>query len=293
MDNKVIVTCALTGAGAITDRSTYVPITPAQIAQSAIEAASAGAAVVHIHVRHPETGAPSMDLTLYREVVERIRASNTDVIINLTGGVGGRYIPSDEDPALAGPDTNFVSPERRVEHIVELKPEVCSLDIGSLNLGPYTVLNTPSHLTRMAALVRSAGVKPELEVFDLGGIRYAKKMLEIGEIEGQPLFQLCLGISWGAGADTETMLAMRNMLPDNSLWSAFGISSAIWPMVAQAAVLGGNVRVGLEDSLFINKGELAKSNAVLVERAVSIVRNVGREIASPGEAREILKVVKH
>ncbi len=212
MSNKTIITCAVTGGGAITERSKFVPITPAQIAQSAIEAAQAGAAVVHIHVRDPETGAPSMELGLYREVVERIRASATDLVINLTGGVGGRYVPSEDDPAVAGPGTQFVAPEQRVQHIVELRPEICSLDIGSLNFGRYTVLNTPPHLSRMAALIREAGVKPELEVFELGGIRYARQMIETGEVVGQPLFQLCLGIPWGADANTETMLTMRNML---------------------------------------------------------------------------------
>ena len=288
--DKTIITCAVTGGGAITERSKYVPITPEQIANSSIEAARAGAAIVHVHVREPDTGAPSMRLELYREVVDRIRASDVDVVINLTGGLGGRYVPSPEDPSVAGPGTQFVSPERRVEHIVELRPEIGTLDIGSLNFGQYTVLNTPAHTSRMAALMQEAGVMPELEVFELGGIRYARHLLERGEIASPPLFQLCLGIPWGAGADTETMVAMRNQLPADAAWSGFGISTAIWPMVAQAAILGGNVRVGLEDSLFLDRGELATSNAVLVERAVCILQNLNRPIATPAEARAALNL---
>jgi uncharacterized protein (DUF849 family) len=287
---KTIITCAVTGGGAITERSTYVPITPLQIAESAIGAARAGAAIVHIHVRDPETGAPSMELGLYREVVERIRASGVDVLINLTTGVGARYVPDERDPAIAGPGTNFVSPERRVQHVLELKPEICSLDVGSANFARYVVINTPDHLQRMAALIRSAGVKPELEVFELGHIRYARKMIEDGEIDGAPLFQLCLGIPWAADAVPDTMIAMRGMLPQSAQWSGFGISTAIWPMVAQAFLLGGNVRVGLEDSLYISRGVLAPSNAALVQRAVDIVRNLGGETATAEDARQILNL---
>lgn len=287
---KTILTCSVTGGGAITDRSIYVPITPKQIADSALEAARAGAAVVHIHVRDPETGAPAWGLELYREVVDRIRDSGSDVIINLTSGVGARYVPSEENPAIGGPGTNFLTPEVRVQHVVELRPEICSLDIGSVNFGKYAVLNTPPHLTRMAELIHAAGVKPELEVFEIGHIRYGRHMIEQGEIVGQPLFQLCLGIPWGADASTEVMTAMQRQLPPGALWGGFGISTAIWPMVAQAWLLGGHVRVGLEDTLYISKGELAVSNAVLVERAGKIVRALGGELASPDEAREILKL---
>lgn len=290
---KTIVTCSVTGGGAITERSKYVPITPVQIADSALEASRAGAAVVHIHVRDPKTGAPAWAPELYREVVERIRDSGSDVIINLTSGVGARYVPSDDNPAVGGPGTNFLTPEARVQHIVELKPEICSLDIGSLNFGKYAVLNTPPHLTKMAELIRQAGVKPELEVFEIGHIRYGRHMIEQGELDGAPLFQLCLGIPWGADASTEVMTAMRNLLPHGSQWGGFGISTALWPMVAQAWLLGGHVRVGLEDSLYISKGVLAPSNAVLVERAVGIVQNLGGEIASSAEAREILMLGKN
>ena len=287
---KTIITCAITGGGAITERSKYVPITPFQIADSAIGAARAGAAIVHIHVRDPDTGAPSMELECYRQAVERIRASGVDVIINLTTGVGARYAPDDNDPAIAGPGTNFVSPERRVQHVLDLKPEICSLDVGSTNFAKYVVINTPGHLSRMAALIRAAGVKPELEVFELGHIRYARKMIEDGEIEGPPLFQLCLGIPWAADAAPSTMMAMKNMLPADAQWSGFGISTALWPMVAQAFLLGGNVRVGLEDSLFSSRGVLAPSNAVLVERAAAIIHSLGGETATAGEARQILSL---
>lgn len=290
---KTILTCSVTGGGAMTDRSQYVPVTPAQIADSALEAARAGAAVVHIHVRDPSTGAPAWAPELYREVVERIRASATDVVINLTSGVGARYVPGEDDPAVGGPGTNFLTPEVRVQHILELKPEICSLDVGSVNFGKYAVINTPPHLTRMAELIRSVGVKPELEVFEIGHIRYARHMVEQGEIEGEPLFQLCLGIPWGADASTDVMAAMRNQLPAGCQWGGFGISTAIWPMVAQAWLLGGHVRVGLEDSLYLSKGELARSNAILVERAAKIVHSLGGELASPSEAREILKLDRH
>ena len=289
---KTIITCAVTGGGAITERSKYVPITPIQIAESAIDAARAGAAIVHIHVRDPHTGAPSMDIECYRQVVERVRASEVDVLINLTTGVGARYAPDDNDPAIAGPGTNFVSPERRVQHVLDLKPEICSLDVGSTNFAKYVVINTPGHLSRMAALIRGADVKPELEVFELGHIRYAKKMIEDGEIEGPPLFQMCLGIPWAADASPNTMLAMKNMLPANAQWSGFGISTALWPMVAQAFLLGGNVRVGLEDSLFVSRGVLAPSNAVLVERAVAIIHSLGGETATTQEARQMLSLVR-
>ena len=289
---KTIITCAVTGGGAITERSKYVPITPIQIAESAIDAARAGAAIVHIHVRDPHTGAPSMDIECYRQVVERVRASEVDVLINLTTGVGARYAPDDNDPAIAGPGTNFVSPERRVQHVLDLKPEICSLDVGSTNFAKYVVINTPGHLSRMAALIRGADVKPELEVFELGHIRYAKKMIEDGEIEGPPLFQMCLGIPWAADASPNTMLAMKNMLPANAQWSGFGISTALWPMVAQAFLLGGNVRVGLEDSLFVSRGVLAPSNAALVERAVAIIHSLGGETATTQEARQMLSLVR-
>lgn len=285
---KTIITCAITGGGAITERSKYVPITPEQIAESAIGAARAGAAIVHVHVRDPKTGAPSMGFELYKEVVDRIRDSAVEVIINLTTGVGARYVPGEPDPAVAGPGTTFFSPERRVEHVVALKPEICSLDVGSANFARYVVVNTPDHLTRMAALIRAAGVLPELEVFELGHIRYARKMIEDGEIAGTPLFQLCLGIPWAADAVPDTMLAMRRMLPQNAQWSGFGISTAIWPMVAQAYLLGGNVRVGLEDSLFISKGVLAPTNAALVEHAVNILHSLGGEVATAREARQML-----
>jgi uncharacterized protein (DUF849 family) len=289
---KTIITCAVTGGGAITERSKYVPITPVQIAESAIDAARAGAAIVHIHVRDPHTGAPSMEIECYRQVVERIRASGIGVLINLTTGVGARYAPDDNDPAIAGPGTNFVSPERRVQHVLDLRPEICSLDVGSTNFAKYVVINTPGHLSRMAALIRGAGVKPELEVFELGHIRYARKMIEDGEIEGPPLFQMCLGIPWAADASPNTMVAMKNMLPANAQWSGFGISTALWPMVAQAFLLGGNVRVGLEDSLYVSRGVLAPSNAVLVERAVAIIHSLGGETATAEEARQMLSLVR-
>lgn len=288
MSRKVVITCALTGSFDTVSRNPAVPVTPAQIAESAIGAARAGAAIAHIHVRDPDTGKPSMDLKLYREVVERIRDSGEDVVINLTTGAGARFIPDEADPRRGAPGTTLASPEARVEHILELKPELCSLDIGSMNFGEHVFVNIPAHLRRMAELIREVGTKPELEVFDAGHVELAKKLIADGHITGTPLFQLCLGIPHGAPASTETMLYMRGLLPADAQWCAFGISHHEFPMVAQAAILGGQVRVGLEDNLYIGRGRLAESNAQLVERAVTIVESLGLEVATAAEARDLL-----
>ena len=287
MSRKVVVTCALTGGFDTIDRNPAVPVTPEQIARSAVDAARAGAAAVHIHVRDPRTGKPSMALELYQESVERIRAEDKAVIINLTSGPGGRFIPTPDEPLKSAPGTTLTTPDVRMRHIEKLRPEICSLDVGSMNFGPHVFINTPVHLADMARRAKAAGVKPEIEVFDMGHIELGKKLIADGLINAPPLFQLCLGISFGAPATPESMLAMRNNLPAGAIWSAFGISRLQFPMVAQSVLLGGHVRVGLEDNLYLEAGKLAPSNAVLVEKAVKIIELLGASVASPTEARQI------
>lgn len=290
MTRPVIITCALTGGAPFTRKNKAVPVTPQEIADSAVGAARAGAAVVHIHVRDPETGQPSMRPDLYRETVERIRDSGVDVIINLTTGPGARFVPRDDDPRVGGAGTTMKPWPERVTHVEELKPEVCSLDVGSMNFGEHVFVNTPAHLRKMAEAIRNTGTKPELEVFDLGHVRLARRLVEDGLVAPPPLFQICLGIPWGAPATPETMLAMRDQLPAGALWAGFGIGAAQFPMVAQAVLLGGHVRVGLEDNLYVRRGELAPSNAALVEHAVSIIDQLGEKPASVSEARGILEL---
>jgi uncharacterized protein (DUF849 family) len=288
MQRKVIISCAVTGSADSPGKNPAVPVTPPQIAQSCIESAQAGAAVVHIHVRDPETTKPSMDGALYREVVERIRASGIDVLINLTTGPGARFEHDPSDPTKAGPGSTLRGPQERVQHVVELRPDICSLDMGSLNMGSRVFINTPAHLQTMAAAIKEADVLPELEVFETGHLLLAKRMIETGDIKAPGMFQICLGIAWGQPATPEAMSYMRNLLPAGSPWFAFGISLHQFPMVAQAVLLGGHVRVGLEDNLYLEKGKLAPSNAALVEKAARIIEVLGDQVATPTEAREIL-----
>jgi uncharacterized protein (DUF849 family) len=287
MPAKTVITCALTGGFDTADKNPAVPVTPEQIATSALGAADAGAAIVHIHVRDPKTGKGSMALELYEETVTRIRSVNREVILNLTTGAGGRFIPADDDPMKPAAGSTLTTPAVRMRHIEKLRPEICSLDCGSMNFGPHVFINTPGHLADMAARAKSSGTKPEIEVFEMGHIELAKKLMADGLIAAPPLFQLCLGISYGAPATPETMLALRDNLPAGALWSAFGIGRMQFPLVAQAVLFGGHVRVGLEDNLYIGRGKLAPSNAALVARAVEIVRLIGSDIASPAEARTI------
>ncbi len=288
MPRKVIITCAVTGGGAISKNSKYVPITPQQIADDAIAAAKAGASVVHIHVRDPQTGAPSMKFELYKEVVDRIRGSGTDVIINLTTGVGARFTPAIDNPAagLAGMKTAA----ERVEHVIKLKPEICTLDVSTMNFGDYALVNSPDYIKAMAKMIRDVGVKPELEVFDTGQLRLALELVKSGDLPSNPLFQFCLGIRGGAPATPEVMMLMKSMVAPGTLWAAFGISRMQMPMVAQALVLGGNIRVGLEDNLFLNDGELSPGNAPLVERAIKIIEGLGETVASAKDARQMLEL---
>ncbi|MDX1514216.1 MAG: 3-keto-5-aminohexanoate cleavage protein [Gammaproteobacteria bacterium] len=287
MTREVIVTCAVTGSHQNFHKHPDFPVTPAQIAQSCMDARKAGAAVVHVHVRDPSTGAPSGDPALYREVVERIRDQGSDVLINLTTGEGGRYAPDPDDPARGGPGTTLRRPELRVRHVLELRPDICSLDVGTANFNEHVFMNTPGHLRVMAEAIRDAGVKPEMEVFELGHVRFACRLIEEGYIDEPPMFQICLGIPWAAPATPEVMALMRDQLPPGAVWAGFGVSRFEFPMVAQAVTLGGHVRVGLEDNLYLSKGEFA-TNATLVEKAVRIIRELGAEPAEPRRAAEIL-----
>lgn len=290
MARPVIISCAVTGALDTVKTNPAVPVTPRQIAEECIAAAGAGAAIVHIHVRDPDTGAPSMALEHYRDVVERIRASRVEVLINLTTGPGARFTPSAESPMRATADSTMSPPQTRVRHVLELKPDLCSLDVATMNFGEFAFVNIPDHLKRMAESIAAAGVKPELEVFDLGHVRLASELVAKGHIRSRALFQLCLGIPWGAPATPETMMLMRNQLPPDSVWAGFGISKAHFPMVAQAVLLGGHVRVGLEDNLYLEQGKLAPGNASLVQRAVDIIRGIGERPATVAEARAILGI---
>src|SRR5699024_2267662 len=287
MANKTIITSAVTGAGPTTKKSEHVPVTPKEIAESSIEAAKAGAAIAHIHVRDPETGEMSFDPALYREVVERIGESDTDVIINLTAGGGGDWTPSEENPANGGPGTFIQTPEERHQAVGELLPESCTLDAGSLNFGDVVYINPENWIRKHAEVIKESGVKPEIECFDTGYLRMTDQLIAEGLLEGDPLYQLCLGIPWGAAADPETIIYMRDRLPANANWSAFGIGRMQLPIVAQAAMLGGNVRVGLEDNLYLKKGVLA-TNAQLVDKAVSTIQELQTEPMTPAEAREQL-----
>jgi len=287
MNRNVIITCAVTGSGDTVGKHPAIPVTPEQIANSAIEAAAAGAAVAHIHVRDPDTGTFSRELELYREVVERIRESDSDVIINLTAGMGGDLVLDEQNPSVAVEGTDMANASERLAHIEALLPEICTLDCGSLNFGNSLYVSTPAMLRQMAARVKEIGVKPELEIFDSGNLVFALQMMKEGLLDDKPLFQLCLGIPWGAPADTATMKLLSDMVPSNANWAGFGISRMQMPMVAQAMLLGGNVRVGLEDNLFLDKGVFA-SNGQLVERAVGIVEGLGAEVATAAQAREML-----
>ena len=288
MARKVIVSCAVTGGADTTKKHPGVPVTPEQIANEVIGARNAGAAIAHIHVRDPKTGLASQDVGYYREVVERVRGSGCDILVNLTTGPGSRFVPSPDNPRMGGPGTTMTQPLERVRHVVELLPDICSLDVGSMNFGETGFINTPGHLRTMAKAIAAAGVKPELEVFEPGHVMLARRMVEDGDIAAPPLFQICLGIPWGSPATPESMIFMKSLLPPGALWAGFGISKMEFPLVAQAVVLGGHVRVGLEDNLYIDHGVLAPSNAALVERAVQIVRAIGEEVASPQDARGIL-----
>ena len=284
--NNVMISCAVTGSGATTHKSPHVPVTPAQIAASVHAAAQAGAAIAHIHVRDPNTGAESWDMELFRETVQRIRDQGTDILINLTTGFGGDIAVAGAQPDLSGYLNNQLE---RVAHIAELKPDICSLDCGTLNFGDVVFVNSPSALREMAKVILANGVKPELEVFDLGHLRLANQLHKEGLVGESPLYQFCLGVNWGAGADTESLLTLRNQLPDDARWSAFGVGASQFPMAAQAFLLGGNIRVGLEDNLYLERGVLA-TNEDLVRKTVDIISALGGAPMTAAQARTYLKL---
>lgn len=287
---STIITAAVTGNITTRDHHPELPVTPAEIAKASLDAARAGASIVHIHVRDPATGKPSMELDHYREVVERIRNENADLVINLTTGPGGRFIPSDHDPQVAAPGSSLTTPERRVEHIVALKPDVCSLDFNTMFSGASVVINTPRNIKIMADAIQVAGTQPEYEVFDTGDIHLVNDMVARGQLPFLPMFQIVLGIKFGAAATPETLMYMKSLLPQDAVWAAFGLGRMAFPMVAQSFLLGGHVRVGLEDNVYLEKGVLAPDNAALVAKAARIVEDLGGVIATPKDARRILKL---
>lgn len=292
MNRDVIITCAVTGAGNSFEKHPDIPVTPEQIAESVIAAANAGAAVAHIHVRDPETKQGSRDVALFEDVIDRVRASDTDVIINVTAGMGGAWMVNDENPSIPGPGSDMIGAAERLAHVKAVMPEICTLDCGTMNFGDSEIyVSTPDCLRDMARQVQEWGIKPELEVFELGHVRFAQQMIDEGLIDAPPLFQICLGLTWGAGADAESMMAMRNALPSEANWAGFGIGRMEMPMVAQAVLLGGNVRVGLEDNIYLDRGVLA-SNEQLVQRASEIITRLGSRVVGPDEAREQLGLKK-
>ena len=294
MNTEIFITCAVTGAGDTTSKSDLVPVTPKEIAESAIEAAKAGAAVAHCHVRDPETGAPARDVHLYREVVDRIRSSDTDVVINLTAGMGGDLIiGSAEAPLPLNESSDMVGASVRTEHVRELLPEICTLDCGTMNFshGDYIMANTPSMLRAMAKQMQDAGVRPEIEVFDTGHLVLAKQLVSEGLIDDPVMVQLCMGIPYGAPDDVNSLMAMVNNMPDGWIYSAFSIGRGQLPYAALATIVGGNVRVGLEDNIYLSRGQLA-TNAQLVERAVTINEAMNVKIMTPDDVRAKLKLTK-
>jgi len=292
MNRNVFITCAVTGSGATQDKSPHVPRSPQQIADSAIEAAKAGAAVVHCHVRDPESGAPSRDVALYREVTDRIRGASVDVVLNLTAGMGGDMVFGDvEKPLPVAEGTDMAGATERVAHIAACLPEICTLDCGTMNFAEsdYVMTNTPGMLRAMGRMMTTLGVKPEIEAFDTGHLWFAKQLVDEGVLEADALVQLCMGVPWGAPDDLNTFMAMVNNIPADWHWSAFALGRNELPYVAASVLAGGNVRVGLEDNLMLAKGQLA-TNAQLVERAVNIIENMGASVMSAAEVRKMLKL---
>jgi uncharacterized protein (DUF849 family) len=297
VNQEVFITCAVTGAGDTTRASDRVPVSPAEIADAAIEAARAGAAVVHIHVRDASTGRGSRDVALYREVVERVRGADADAVINLTAGMGGDLVLGGEDAPLPvdSAGTDMAGAAERLAHVEELRPEICTLDCGSMNFaagGDYVMVNTPGMLRAMARRIQELAVRPELEVFDTGHLVMVKDLIRDGLIDDPPMIQLCMGIPYGAPDDPTTLLALVNQLPPEAVFSAFSIGRMQLPYVAMAALAGGNVRVGLEDNIYLSRGVLA-TNAQLVERAVTILEAMNVRVLGPDDVRARLGLVHH
>jgi len=290
MERSTILTCAVTGNLTTPEQTPHLPITPTQIATACLEAAEAGAAAVHIHVRDPRTGKPSMDVELYAEVVSTLRRERPDLIINLTTGPGGRYVPSEDDPKRFAPSTSLLPPERRVGHITALRPDVCSLDLNTMNSGDQVVMNTPRNVRRMAKVIREAGCVPELECFDTGDLVLAQHLIADGTLEGPGLYTFVTGVRYALPFTTQALQLAQSLIPREAQWSAFAVGRHAFQAVAQAYLLGGNVRIGLEDTIYLARGELARSNAELVAKARRIVEDLGGTLASPGEARERWKL---
>ena len=294
MNFDVVITCAITGAGDTVDKHPEIPVTPEQIAIAAIDAAKAGAAIVHCHVRNPQTGKGTRDVELYREVVDRLRSADVDMVINLTSGMGGDLeIGASETPFEFGSATDLVGPITRLAHIEELLPDICSLDCGTLNFGDgnYTYISTPDMLRAGAKHIQQLGVKPELEIFDTGHFWFTQRMIQEGLINDPPMYQFCHNIPWGMPADVGILKSMVDHLPAGAFWTSFSISRLEMPWVAQSMLLGGHARVGLEDNLYLDKGVFA-TNAQLVERARNILELMGAKIAGPERARELLNIKK-
>ena len=290
MEKKTIVSCAVTGNITTREQHPNLPVTPEEISNAAIGAWKEGAGIVHVHVRDQKTHLGSMDINLYREVVDRIRDAGSDVIINLTTGEGGRFIPSEDEPRVAGQGTTLCRPELRVEHVKQLKPEICTLDFNTMVNGNRVVINTPPNIEIMADIINAAGTKPELEIFDSGDLNMANDFISRGILQSPALFQLVLGIRWGAAPDFETLSYLVKRLPRDCEWAGFGVGRFAFRTLAMAFLLGGHVRIGMEDVVHIRKGELCRDNAQLVEKAVSIVESLGGQIATPDEARKILQL---
>lgn len=295
MNRDVFITCAITGSGATQDRSRHVPRSPRQIADSAIDAARAGAAVVHCHVRDPDSGRPSRRLDLYREVTDLIRAADVDVVLNLTAGMGGDIVfgPVDSPLPVRADGTDMVGAAERMAHVAQCRPEICTLDCGTMNFAEadYVMTNTPGMLRAMGAMMTDLGVKPEIEAFDTGHLWFAKQLVAEGVLAAPALVQLCMGVPWGAPNDLNTFLAMVNAVPPDWYWSAFSLGRDQMPYVAAAVLAGGNVRVGLEDNLWLGKGQLA-TNAQLVERAVTVIEGMGGRVIGPEAVRDKLGLTK-
>mgnify|MGYP002881941872 CR=1 FL=1 len=295
MPNPTIISCAVTGGADTKSINPAVPVSPTEIAAEAMDAYDAGAAIVHIHVRDPETGKatpdPEKNARLFEETTEEIRKSGSKVILNLTTGWGGVIGVNQNNPVEPAPGSRLKTAGERVAHVLSCQPDICSLDVATMNFGQGTMINSIEILAAMGKAVQAAGVKPEIEAFDTGHVRLANDLFKKGILsDDRPLYQLCLGIPWGAAASIESLLTMKNLVPENAVWSAFGISATEFPMVAAAAISGGNVRVGLEDNLYVARGELASGNRVLVARAVSIIEAVGGQVASVEEARKLLNL---
>jgi uncharacterized protein (DUF849 family) len=285
LEEPTVLTCAVTGNLTRPDQTPHLPVTPTQIADACLGAAEAGAAAVHIHVRDPKTGAPSMDIDLYARVVEALQRHRPELIINLTTGPGGRFVPSEEDPRVAGSGTTLMPPERRVQHIAALKPDICSLDLNTMNSGEQVVMNTPKNVARMARVIRAAGSVPELECFDSGDLVLAQKLIDDDVLQGPGLYTLVTGVRYALPFSTEALMFARSLLPKGAQWSAFAVGRHAFQAVAQTFLLGGNVRVGLEDTIYIDKGRLATSNAELVAKARRIVEDLGGHLATSIQTR--------